>query len=77
MISGEYGVGYRTWQAYTVVDYPGVFVGMVTIGALGRLTSTAVELLGRRATNWLPRPAARPVSRRAVTPAVPAKEPVA
>ncbi|MFD7338952.1 ABC transporter permease [Streptomyces violascens] len=77
MISGEYGVGYRTWQAYTVVDYPGVFVGMVTIGALGWLTSTAVELLGRRATNWLPRPAARPVTRRAFTPAVPAKEPVA
>ncbi|TXS33978.1 ABC transporter permease [Streptomyces sp. ms191] len=48
MISGEYGVGYRTWQDYTVVDYPAVFVGMVTIGALGWLTSTAVEWLGRR-----------------------------
>lgn len=64
MISGQYGVGYRTWQDYTVVDYPGVFVGMVTIGVLGWLTSTAVELLGRRLTHWLPRtayvPAARP-----------------
>lgn len=59
MISGEYGVGYRTWQDYTVVDFPGVFVGMATIGALGWLTSTAVELLGRRATAWLPRPAGR------------------
>ncbi|CAM5715086.1 Nitrate ABC transporter, permease OS=Streptomyces glaucescens OX=1907 GN=SGLAU_01655 PE=3 SV=1 [Streptomyces glaucescens] len=49
MISGQYGVGYRTWQDYTVVDYPGVFVGMVTIGVLGWLTSTAVELLGRPA----------------------------
>lgn len=55
MISGQYGVGYRTWQDYTVVDYPGVFVGMVTIGVLGRLTSTVVELLGRRLTHWLPR----------------------
>ncbi|AZP19686.1 ABC transporter permease [Streptomyces aquilus] len=55
MISGQYGVGYRTWQDYTVVDYPGVFVGMVTIGVLGWLTSTAVELLGRRLTRWLPR----------------------
>ncbi|MEU4045516.1 ABC transporter permease [Streptomyces antibioticus] len=55
MISGQYGVGYRTWQDYTVVDYPGVFVGMVTIGVLGWLTSTAVELLGRRLTHWLPR----------------------
>ncbi|MCB5165009.1 ABC transporter permease [Streptomyces bambusae] len=64
MISGEYGVGYRTWQDYTVVDYPGVFVGMVTIGSLGWLTSTAVELAGRRATVWLPRPAGRVASGR-------------
>lgn len=64
MISGQYGVGYRTWQDYTVVDYPGVFVGMVTIGVLGWATSTAVELAGRRLTRWLPRtsyvPAGRP-----------------
>ncbi|MGW5733488.1 MULTISPECIES: ABC transporter permease [Streptomyces] len=59
MISGEYGVGYRTWQDYTVVDYPGVFVGMVTIGALGWMTSTAVEVLGRRVTRWLPRTESR------------------
>lgn len=55
MISGEYGVGYRTWQDYTVVDYPGVLVGMATIGVLGWITSAAVELLGRRVTRWLPR----------------------
>ncbi|GII82810.1 putative nitrate ABC transporter, permease protein [Sphaerisporangium siamense] len=55
MISGEFGVGYRTWQAYTVVDYPGVIVGMATIGLLGWLTSAGVELLGRRLTRWLPR----------------------
>ena len=55
MISGQYGVGYRTWQAYTIVDYPGVVVGMLTIGMLGWLTSAAIELVGRRATCWLPR----------------------
>lgn len=55
MISGELGVGYRTWKAYTVVDYPGVIVGMATIGVLGWLTSAAVERLGRRLTRWLPR----------------------
>ena len=46
MISGQYGVGYRTWQDYTVVDYPGVFVGMVTIGA-ARLAH-----LHRRGARW-------------------------
>ncbi len=55
MISGRLGVGYRTWQAYTIVDYPGVFVGIITIGVLGFATSAAIELLGRRATRWLPR----------------------
>ncbi|WP_194818237.1 ABC transporter permease [Nocardia sp. XZ_19_385] len=55
MISGRLGVGYRTWQAYTIVDYPGVFVGIITIGVLGYTTSAAVELIGRRATRWLPR----------------------
>jgi NitT/TauT family transport system permease protein len=55
MISGAYGIGYRTWQDYTVVNYPGVFVGMASIGLLGWLTSTAVEQLGRRFTGWLPR----------------------
>lgn len=55
MISGRLGVGYRTWQAYTIVDYPGVFVGIITIGALGYGTSAAVELIGRRVTRWLPR----------------------
>jgi NitT/TauT family transport system permease protein len=55
MISGEYGVGYRTWQDYTIVDYPGVLVGMATIGVLGWITSAAVEFAGRRVTRWLPR----------------------
>lgn len=55
MISGRLGVGYRTWQAYTVLDYPNVFVGIITIGVLGFTTSWAVELIGRRATRWLPR----------------------
>lgn len=55
MISGRLGVGYRTWQAYTVLAYPDVFVGIITIGILGFATSAAVELIGRRVTRWLPR----------------------
>ncbi|GGK33438.1 ABC transporter permease [Nocardia camponoti] len=55
MISGRLGIGYRTWQSYTVVDYPAVFVGMITIGVLGFATSGIVELAGRRITRWLPR----------------------
>lgn len=53
MISGDFGLGYRTWQAYTIVDYPHVLVGMLSIGAIGWLTSGCVELVGRRLTRWL------------------------
>ncbi len=53
MISGDFGLGYRTWQAYTIVDYPNVLVGMLSIGAIGWLTSGCVELVGRRLTRWL------------------------
>ncbi|OMC55233.1 ABC transporter permease [Mycobacterium sp. IS-836] len=55
MISGRLGVGYRTWQEYTVLAYPQVFVGIITIGVLGFSTAAAVELVGRRVTRWLPR----------------------
>jgi NitT/TauT family transport system permease protein len=55
MISGRLGVGYRTWQSYTILNYPDVFVGIITIGVLGFATAAAVELIGRRATRWLPR----------------------
>jgi NitT/TauT family transport system permease protein len=55
MISGEYGVGYRTWQSYTIVDYPNVVVGMLSIGVLGWATAALLEIAGRRATRWLPR----------------------
>ncbi len=55
MISGRLGVGYRTWQAYTVLNYPDVFVGIITIGVLGFVTAAAVEVIGRRAARWLPR----------------------
>nr|WP_179670136.1 ABC transporter permease [Nocardioides thalensis] len=53
MISGDFGLGYRTWQAYTIVDYPNVLVGMLSIGAIGWITSGCVELVGRRLTRWL------------------------
>jgi NitT/TauT family transport system permease protein len=53
MISGDLGIGYRTWQAYTIVDYPAVLVGMLSIGAIGWLTSGGVEIVGRRLTRWL------------------------
>lgn len=57
MISGQFGIGYYTWQAYGLLDYAGVVVGMMSIGALGLGTAWLVERVGRRVNRWLPRAA--------------------
>jgi NitT/TauT family transport system permease protein len=55
MISGQFGIGYYTWQSYGLLDYSGVVVGMISIGALGLTTAWLVERVGRRVNHWLPR----------------------
>jgi NitT/TauT family transport system permease protein len=59
MISGQFGVGYWTWMSYSLLDYPGVVTGMLTIGVLGFGTAWLVERIGRRVNHWLPGEAAR------------------
>lgn len=58
MISGQFGVGYYTWMSYSLINYPAVVAGMLTIGVLGLVSAAIVELTGRWATRWLPRSAA-------------------
>ena len=55
MISGQYGVGYFTWVAYGIVKYSQIVVGMLVIGVLGMLSSSAIRLIGARCMPWLPR----------------------
>ncbi|WP_054813661.1 ABC transporter permease [Nocardia arizonensis] len=57
MISGQFGIGYFTWQSYGLLDYASVMVGMLTIGVLGWVTAWLVEMAGRRVNRWLPRAA--------------------
>lgn len=57
MISGQFGIGYYTWQSYGLLDYAGVVVGMISIGALGLLTAWIVERVGRRVNHWMPKAA--------------------
>lgn len=53
MIAGQYGVGYYTWEAYSLVDYPAIVLGMITIGALGLACSGAIRLAGQLSMPWL------------------------
>jgi NitT/TauT family transport system permease protein len=57
MISGQFGIGYYTWQSYGLLDYAGVVVGMLSIGILGWATAWLVERIGSRVNRWLPRAA--------------------
>lgn len=52
MISGQYGIGYYTWESYTVQRYDSIVVGMLLIGALGMASSALIRTLGRRLTPW-------------------------
>ena len=52
IISGQYGIGYFTWNAYSVINYPDIVVGMLAIGMLGTSTTYLVQLLTRPALAW-------------------------
>jgi sulfonate transport system permease protein len=52
MISGQYGIGYYTWEAYTLQNYPHIVLGMISIGVLGMGSSFAIKWIGRRAMPW-------------------------
>lgn len=52
IISGQYGIGYFTWNSYTLVQYPEIIVGMLTIGLLGTSTTWLVRVACRPALRW-------------------------
>lgn len=52
MISGQFGIGYYTWESYTVQNYANIIVGMLLIGALGMGSSALIRLAGRWLMPW-------------------------
>lgn len=52
MISGQFGIGYFTWEAYSLVQYPDIALGMITIGVLGLASSFLIRIAGRAVTPW-------------------------
>ena len=52
MIAGQYGIGYYTWESYTVQAYPNIVVGMLVIGALGMGSSALIKWAGALLTPW-------------------------
>jgi NitT/TauT family transport system permease protein len=52
MISGQFGIGYFTWEAYSLITYSEIALGMITIGVLGLLCSGAIRLVARICMPW-------------------------
>jgi NitT/TauT family transport system permease protein len=52
MISGQYGIGYFTWEAYSLVQYADIALGMIAIGVLGLLSSLLIRAAGKLAMPW-------------------------
>src|ERR1700751_5358862 len=52
MISGQFGIGYFTWEAYSLVQYADIALGMICIGVLGLASSAAIRGLGRVVMPW-------------------------
>jgi NitT/TauT family transport system permease protein len=53
MISGQFGIGYFTWEAYSLIAYADIVLGMITIGVLGLLCSWLIRFAGQFLMPWL------------------------
>ncbi len=52
MISGQFGIGYFTWEAYSLVQYADIALGMICIGVLGLGASALIRGLGGIVMPW-------------------------
>lgn len=52
MVSGQYGLGYLINTSYSMVRYPTIVIGMVTLGFVGYVTSALVRITGDQLMQW-------------------------
>lgn len=52
IISGQYGIGYFTWDAYSLINYQDIVVGMLVIGFLGTACTALIKLITRPMLSW-------------------------
>jgi NitT/TauT family transport system permease protein len=48
MIAGKFGLGYLINSSYTTTKYPTIIIGMITLGAVGFLSSAIIRAVGKR-----------------------------
>jgi len=52
IVAGQYGIGYFTWESFTLQNYPDIVVGMLIIGVLGMGSSASVKYFGNLLMPW-------------------------
>lgn len=52
MISGQFGIGYYTWESYTLQNYANIVVGMLLIGLFGMGSSVLIKKAGQWLMPW-------------------------
>lgn len=52
MIAGRSGLGYMIFDAYTNVALPNIFIGMITLGVLGYISSALIRYVGSWLMAW-------------------------
>lgn len=52
MVSGQFGLGYVINTAYTMITYPTIVIGMITLGVVGFVTSSMVRMAGDFMMQW-------------------------
>ena len=52
MIAAQYGLGYLIWEGYSLVKYPTIIIGMLTLGFIGYMSSVAIRYVGKKLMAW-------------------------
>ncbi|MBU1211556.1 MAG: ABC transporter permease [Alphaproteobacteria bacterium] len=52
MIAAQYGLGFIIWEAYNLIQYPTIVIGMATLGLVGYVSSMLVRWVGKRLMVW-------------------------
>jgi NitT/TauT family transport system permease protein len=52
MVAAQHGLGFLIWEAYNLIQYPTIVIGMATLGLLGYVSSALIRTLGAWLTRW-------------------------
>lgn len=52
MVGGQFGLGYLTWESYSLIRYPEIILCMVSLGIMGYACSATIRVLANKYLAW-------------------------